>query len=136
MKTSEGVVVEVTGNTAKIKAGRHNDCKNCGACPGNNSVIVCARNPKGAKPGQRVMFEVKETNALIGAFVVFIFPLIGILAGVLLGKYIGLVIGAFGTGFEILGGILMFVLTLICIKLFDHYVHNNENSKPSILKIL
>lgn len=136
MKTAEGIVVEVSGNTATIKTGRHNDCKNCGACPGNNVAMVCAKNLQNAKPGQRVLFEVKETNALAAAFIVFIFPLIGIFIGALIGSYIATVIGAFRVGFEILGGIFMFSVTLLCIKVFDHYVHKSEKSIPAILKIL
>ena len=136
MKTEEGLVVEVTGNVAKIKAGRHNDCKNCGACAGSNSIIICALNKKGAIPGQRVEFEVKETNALMAAFMVFMFPLISVLAGVLIGRYFGLVLGSSSTGFEVAGGIVTFILTLICIKLFNNHVNNNEKSQPTILKIL
>ncbi|WP_099468052.1 SoxR reducing system RseC family protein [Konateibacter massiliensis] len=136
MKTAEGIVIEVVGNTARIKVGKHNDCQNCGACPGSNSVVVSAKNPQGAKPGQRVIFEVKETNALIAAFIVFIFPLIGILVGVLLGGLIGQLAGGFHVGFQVIGGVVMFALSVIGIKLFDHYANNNEKAKPSILKIL
>lgn len=136
MKTEEGLVVEVTGNVAKIKAGRHNDCKNCGACSGSNSIIVCALNKKGAIPGQRVEFEVKESNALVAAFMVFMFPLISVFLGVLLGKYIALFIGGSSTGFEIVGGLITFILTIVCIKVFNNYVNNNEKSQPTILKIL
>jgi sigma-E factor negative regulatory protein RseC len=60
MKTEQGLVIDVANGEAKIRVGRHSDCKNCGACPGNDSVIVCADNKIGAKPGQRVAFEVKE----------------------------------------------------------------------------
>jgi len=136
MKTEEGLVVEVTGDVAKIKAGRHNDCKNCGACPGSNSIIVCALNKKGAIPGQRVVFEVKETNALVAAFMVFMFPLLSVFAGVIAGKYFAIFVGGSSSGFEIAGGIITFILTIICIKMFNHHVSNNEKSQPTILKIL
>jgi sigma-E factor negative regulatory protein RseC len=136
MKTEEGIVVETSGNIAKIKAGRHNDCKNCGACAGTNSIIVCARNTEGAIPGQRVEFELKESNAVLAAFVVFMFPLIGVFMGVLLGSFIGSIVGNNPFVFELLGGILMFIVTIICIKYFNHYINNNEKAQPAILKIL
>lgn len=136
MKTEEGLVIEVTGTTAKIKVGRHNDCKNCGACPGDNSVIVWVKNDIGAVVGQRVLFEVKETNAVAAAFIVFIFPLLGLFIGAGLGKWISSLIGADTTGLEILGAAVIFAVTIICIKLFDKSLNKNEKNRPSIVKIL
>ena len=89
MKTEQGLVLEVIKDVAKIKVGRHNDCKNSGACPGEDSVIISANNKVGAKPGQRVVFEVKEENVLMGAFVVFVLPLIAVFVGALLGNFVG-----------------------------------------------
>ena len=136
MKTAEGLVIEATGNIAKIKTGRHNECKNCGACPGDNSVIVCAKNQKGAMPGQRVVFEVKETNALMAAFIVFILPLVVVFVGAMIGEFIGQEVGSFNSGFEIIGGLIGFILALGYIKFFDKSLKGKEKSQPSILRIL
>lgn len=92
MTTEQGLVIEVNNDMAKIKVGRHNDCRNCGACPGNDSVIISANNKIGAKPGQRVAFEVKEDNVLKAAFVVFILPLIVAFIGALLGRAAGIIL--------------------------------------------
>jgi len=136
MKTAEGFVVEVTGTTAKIKVGRHNDCKNCGACPGDDSIIVCVKNDKGAVVGQHVLYEVKETNAVIAAFVVFIFPLIGLFAGAGCGNLISSYMAGYKTVLEIVCAAVGFLLTIICIKLFDRSLNKSEKSRPSIIKIL
>lgn len=136
MKTEEGLVIEAMGSTAKIKTGRHNDCKNCGACPGDNTVIVCAKNQKGAVPGQRVVFEVKENHVLMAAFITFILPLIVVFVGVMLGDFVGHSIGVFRLGFEILGGVLSFILAIVFIKLLDSNVSGREQSQPVILRIL
>ncbi len=136
MKTEEGLVIETTGTAAKIKVGRHNDCQNCGACPGDNSVIVWVKNERGAVVGQRVIFEVRETNAVLAAFIVFIFPLLGIFIGAGCGKLISNYIAGYTTGLEILCAAVAFSLTIICIKIFDKYLNKNEKNRPSILKIL
>lgn len=136
MKTEEGLVVEVIGNIAKIKAGKHNDCKNCGACPGENSVIVTAKKQIDVKPGQRVVFEVKETNALKAAFVVFVLPLIAVLIGVLLGGVAANSIGGNGSVYKILGGVIAFILVAAYIKLFDNSVSKRESSMPVIISVL
>ena len=136
MKTEEGLVIETVGNIARIKAGRHNDCKNCGACPGDNDIIVCAKNQKGAIPGQRVVFEVKETSAFMATFVCFVLPLIVGFSGVMLGRLVGQAVHRSSSAFEIIGGIIGLIIAIGYIKLFDSYVNRNEKSQPSILRIL
>ena len=136
MKTEQGLVIEVINNVAKIKVGRHNDCSNCGACPGNDSVIISANDKVGAKVGDRVLFEVKEVNVLRGAFIVFILPLIATFVGVLLGSLIGKYIGYNINVFRIIGGIFTFLLSLIFIKLFDRATTASGKSQPLIIRIL
>ena len=136
MKTAEGFVIEVTGATAKIKVGRHNECSNCGACPGDTSAIVSVKNDIGAVVGQHVLYEVKETNTLLAAFIVFIFPLLGLLIGAGCGRLISNYAGGYQTVLEIVGALVVFLITIICIKLFDRSLNKNEKSRPSIVKIL
>jgi sigma-E factor negative regulatory protein RseC len=136
MQTGEGVVIEVSGNIAKIRTGRHNDCKNCGACPGNDAIIISAKNPKGAIPGQRVVFEVKEINAVKGAFIVFVLPLITVFVGIMLGWLLGKLIGGYSLTFEILIGAIAFILAIVYIKFFDHSVTGSDKSCPIIVRIL
>ena len=60
-RQQEGIVLEcLDQGMAKVKTSRHNDCENCGACPGNSAIVLQARNPLKARPGQRVLVEVKE----------------------------------------------------------------------------
>ena len=84
IKEEEGIIIEISkSNIAKVKVGRHNECKNCGACPGDSSVVIEAKNLLGAKTGQRITFQMKETNMLMAAFVVYIAPLIVVALGVI-----------------------------------------------------
>jgi len=137
VKEEEGIVIEIFGNNiAKVKVGRHNECKNCGACPGDSSVVIEAQNLLGAKTGQRVAFQMKETNMLMAAFVVYIAPLIEVTAGVLIGQVIAEKFGFSVRGFQIGGGILAFILSIMNIKIFDKFAHNNDKMQPVITQIL
>ncbi|MFT8348748.1 SoxR reducing system RseC family protein [Clostridium saccharoperbutylacetonicum] len=136
MKTEQGLVIEVDNDIAKIRVGRHSDCKNCGACPGDNSIIISANNTVGAKPGQRVAFEMKDVNVLRAAFVVFIFPLIAAFIGVLLGMFIGDYLQQDGFYYEIFGGIITFALSLVFVKAFDKVEKASAKSQPVIIEIL
>ncbi|MBU3215448.1 SoxR reducing system RseC family protein [Clostridium estertheticum] len=137
VKEEEGIIIEISkDNIAKVKVGRHNECKNCGACPGDNSVVIEAKNPIGAKIGQRIAFEMKDTNMLMAAFVVYILPLVLVVIGVIVGQVIAKKFGYSVRGFQIGGGIITFVLSIINIKHFEKYAHNNDKMQPVITKSL
>lgn len=136
MKTEQGLIIEASNGMAKIRVGRHSDCKNCGACPGSDSIIISADNKIGAKPGQRVSFEVKETNVLSAAFIVFILPLIALFIGVMLGGFLGQYIGANIRMLQIIGGIVALVLAIIAVKIFDKAANKSKKSQPVIVRIL
>jgi len=135
MKTEEGVVIEINGKISKVRMGRHSDCKDCGACPGSDAAIITADNRIGAKLGQRVSVELQESNVLIGAFVVFILPLIFVFIGVITGKELGGLLGVNELISECIGGVAFFVAVIVVIKLFEHFVAKKDKHIPVILKI-
>nr|WP_315022475.1 SoxR reducing system RseC family protein [uncultured Aminipila sp.] len=135
MKTEEGIVIEVMGNMAKVKAGKHSDCLNCGACPGNDAAVITLDNTIGAKVGQRVEFEIIGSNSLKAAFMVFVLPLIFIFCGMIVGNQIAEFMKGDDVVGRIIGGIVAFVLAGILIKLFDRHVGKMKSSLPVIISI-
>lgn len=135
-RENEGVVIEVSGDMAKVKSSRHGDCKNCGACPGDNATVLDVQNPLGAKPGQRVSFEIKETNMLKAAFVVYIMPLIAMFLGAVAGSWLGEKTGQSIRVFQIVGAILAFMLSIVYIKIFDKSTQSDKKMIPIITRIL
>jgi sigma-E factor negative regulatory protein RseC len=133
---TSGIVIEVNGNIAKVRTSNHGDCENCGACPGAAASVINARNPIGAKPGQHVKFEVEESHMLKAAFIVYILPLIGIFLGALLGTLIGNSVGGNLMLFQVIGGAILFVLSLVYIKIFDKSAAKDDSVKPIIKSIL
>ncbi|MBC3797298.1 SoxR reducing system RseC family protein [Acetobacterium tundrae] len=137
MKQEEfGVVVEVDGSLAKVKAARHGDCENCGACPGDNAILMNVQNPISAKPGQRVTFEMQEASMVLAAFVVYFVPLLAAAAGAVLGGFVGNQLTQALVPFQIVGGIIGFGLSLIIVKAYDKAMKNDIKSLPVIVKIL
>ncbi len=135
-KEQLGIVVEVNGNMAKVRATRHGDCKNCGACPGDNAMIVDARNPVGAKVGQNVTFEIQEVNMLQAAFIVYMLPLVAIFLGAVAGWYAANRMGSQSVvTFQVIGGIIAFALSVLYIKIFDKSARNDVKMQPVITKI-
>lgn len=135
-KQQEGIVLEIHGSMAKVKTSRHNDCENCGACPGNSALVMDARNVPGAKPGDRVIIEVQEVNMLKAAFIVYMLPLIAIFIGAVIGNLLAEKMGYGLTLFQVAGGFIAFILSVLYIKLFDLNARNDVKMQPVITRIL
>jgi len=131
-----GIVIEVNGNLAKVKAARHGDCENCGACPGDSAIMMDVQNPISAKPGQRVAFEVHNTSMVKAAFVVYALPLFAAAVGAAIGWFIANQFGLPLVAFQVGGGIIGFCLSLIVVKSYDKTLKNDTTSLPIITKIL
>lgn len=119
MNRENGVVIEVTGDKARVKANRHNDCQNCGSCPGDQAMIVTAENPIGAEPGDTVTFEIREQHVLKAAFVVYALPLILAFLGAWLGTAAAPLLHWGTESTQIAFGIAGFVLAVVIIKWYD-----------------
>jgi sigma-E factor negative regulatory protein RseC len=137
MKQQEfGVVIEVNGNVAKVKADRHCDCDNCGTSPGDSVIFMDVRNEISAKPGQKVAFEMHNASMVISAFVVFIIPLFTATAGTVIGWLIANRFGQPTEAFQVGGCIIGFSISLFIIKLYNRILKNNVKTLPVITKIL
>lgn len=135
-KEVEGVVIDLCGNIAKVKVNRHGECKNCGACPGDNAAILEVQNKIEAKLGQRVVVEIREANMLKAAFVVYILPLISILVGCIIGTLLSEKIHQSNIPFQIAGGVVAFIISIIYIKVCDKNTGSNEKTKPIITRVI
>lgn len=135
-KQQEGIVLEVSNHMAKVKTSRHNDCENCGACPGNSALVLDARNGVGAKPGQRVAVEVREINMLKAAFIVYILPLIAVFIGAIAGGLLAENIGYQPLLLQVVGGVMAFILSVLYIKFFDSAARSDVKMQPVIIRIL
>ena len=136
-KQQEGVVLETDGDIAKVKASRHTDCESCGACPGNNAIIITARNPVGAQRGQRVVFEIEQISMLKSAFVVYAIPLIATFIGVFLGWQLGSFFNYEDTfWFQVGSGILFFGLSLGYVRYYDRSARSKTEMQPIIIRII
>ena len=136
MKTEQGLVLEVHGDIARIRVGRHNDCSACGACASAQNMVLEALNPLQAKPGQRVRFEMKEANVLQGAFMVFVMPLLCAALGGLFGWQAGMTWQWDATKAAVFGAVVFFLFSLLGVKLFDRSVAKKQSLKPVIVEIL
>ncbi|SCM80726.1 Positive regulator of sigma(E), RseC/MucC [uncultured Sporomusa sp.] len=131
-------MLEVIDDIAKVKASRHNDCENCGSCPGNNAIVLVARNPVGAKRGQRVVFEIEQISMLKSAIVVYAVPVLGTIAGAVVGWYFGTEVMGINDPFwlQMGGGTIASVLSLLYVRYYDRKARTRADMQPVITRIL
>jgi len=137
LEEHEGIVIAVTDHTASVKASRHSDCENCGACPGDNALVMDARNLIGAKVGQKVLVKIAETNMLRAAFIVYIMPLLSAAIGVWVGEKAAAYLNAdFLLTGQILGGIIAFASSIYLVWRYDRHARGSVSMQPVVVKIL
>ncbi len=90
------------------------DCHKCSGCGAvQETVLLTAQNPIGAKPGDVVTIETKTGPVLAAAAMLYVLPLVLFFAGCLLGSLWGLALYIGGAGFAL--GILLAVVYDRCV---------------------
>lgn len=92
----EGVVrVLQRGNMALVEAVKSDACSSCGAkgachaMGGNKIRVVPAVNQPGAQVGDRVQLAVSRTGLMKASFLVYMVPVMALMAGALTGQKLG-----------------------------------------------
>lgn len=135
-----GTVIEDKGETAIVRLRRHLSCKNCGRCGGllgaedRREHYVEASNPIRARRGQSVIVEMDDRQALFIAFMLYLVPLAGLVAGIFLGLKFASVFGWESTR-ELVpagAGLLLMALIFSGISLWDRRVKKSGRYRPVI----
>lgn len=131
-RKAEGIVIALSGKTAKVRTSGQIYCESCESQLVGNSSVMDVYNPVAAAVGQRVIIDLPETSLKV-AFIVFILPLITTFLGFLTGVWISQNFGFPALLSEVGASIVALVLTLLYIKYFDR---TKTNMMPVIAQIL
>lgn len=134
-----GEVVEVRGNTARVKIDGKKACAHCGVCTriSDNEMTVEAYADEPVKKGDRVVLVMGNGMILKSAFIVYMVPLIALIAGYYLGKHLmGLLnYGGKSELFPALSGFFLLFLSFMAIRWFDRRKRDDKQYRVSIKKI-
>ncbi len=131
--TEYGEVTEIKGSVAHVKFTRTSACGRCHACgmlTNQNEITVQVENELDAAVGDQVAISIRIRKALGASALAYVFPLIMLVLGVLVGWLLSGVWGVFantdmtmalcGLGFALLS----FVLLKIAAPLYNKKVSN------------
>lgn len=90
-----GTVVEVRDGRARVRTRRSEGCGQCsarGACAslgGGRDANVWVEDPIGTRPGERVIIAVPEGTVVRASILVYLVPVLALVAGALVGHAVG-----------------------------------------------
>lgn len=104
------------------------DCHKCSGCgAAKETLVLTAKNPIGAKPGQLVTVEAASGPVLAAAAVLYLLPLALFFIG-----YLALL----STGFGAVGGGVGFVLGIVAVLVYDRRVASKGKTEYTITGVV
>jgi len=142
MATEQGVVIRTGTETAWVKTKRSEACEGCssrGACSvmgGGEEMEVEAINAAGGKVGDRVVLSFETASLLKATFLVYIFPVICLLIGALIGQKLALILTINESMPSAISGLLFCGLAILFVKRKGNRMAQQEEYRPKVIRIL
>lgn len=139
----QGVVIELKGNQAKVQMRENPACESCpghGACHaigsmfGKRVMVMEALNQKGARVGQQVVVSFKSEQVPKASLIMFIIPVVALLAGAILGYYLN-VVGNRDIS-ALIFSILSVTATFIGIRRYCKRYERDPSYRPVIVQVI
>jgi sigma-E factor negative regulatory protein RseC len=134
-EVQEGFILQLDGDLAKLRVAPNADCDNCGACNIVHMELL-AYNPVNATPGQKVRFTMIQDNMLKISFMIFIFPLLSLFAGLYAGSLLSPILNINNTGAMTAGGLLTVAMAIVIIYIYDKKYKLNRSNFPQIIEVI
>ena len=128
-------MVAVDGGKATVEFDPHEGCGSCGLClAAAKKMRLELDSIDGLEPGQRVIVAISRALSLRGVFVLFGLPLLGLVAGSVIGQVLP-VPGVAPDASSLLYAVVLLVAALLAAVLYDRKVAARTAPRPTILRI-
>jgi sigma-E factor negative regulatory protein RseC len=140
--TEEGIVKKTIGTKAWVVTKRSEMCEACashGACKslgGGKEMEVEAINNVQASPGDLVLLTLEDQSLVKLSFLVYMFPILALLAGAALGQKVAPILG---TNLELTSfglGAIFFGLAFLLVRIKDKKLGQTGAIIPKVTRII
>jgi sigma-E factor negative regulatory protein RseC len=143
LTTEKGTITKVGAGTAWVKATRSGACGSCTSrdvCHtlggGGHETEVEAINVCGAREGDRVVISFKTASLLKASFLLYVFPVLSMIAGALLGQTAAPALDFDSSGFSAICGISFLVISFLFVRKKGNRLGTQDDYRPKIIRIL
>lgn len=142
MATEEGIVIKLGSGTAWVKTTRSSACKACASRASchtkeqGKAMEVEVTNPVGAKIGDRIVLYFETSSLLKAAFLLYVFPVLCMLAGAALGHWLSPAMSLNTSLGSALAGFGSLALSFLLVKRRGDRLALKDDYKPRIVRIL
>jgi len=142
MPTERGIVTRIDGNTAWVTTNRSSACEGCssrGACHASENskeMEVRALNTAGAGVGDRVVISFQAAAFLKASFLLYVFPVLAMIAGAVVGQETAAVFDLAPAAFSVVCAFGFFFLSVLVVRLRSNRMAGKTEYQPKVSKIL
>jgi len=141
LATEQGVVTRVGIGTAWIKTTKSEACKACSArntchSMGGEEVEVEVINAANAQPGDRVVISFETSSLLKATFLIYVFPIVCLLAGALVGRELAPLLD---WGESIAAGVVgfsAFFVSMLFVYFKANRMGRQDQYRPQVIRVL
>lgn len=130
MKQYARVISQLDSDQVKVMVQKHSSCGKCGHCSEDDNLVLTLDNTLNAEIGDVITIEMKGSNILGAAIMVYFLPLLALITGYIGASYLGLSTELARIG---LGG-LLFALSFLGVRKFGE--SKEEDYRAKMQKII
>lgn len=142
MATEQGIVTKTDSSAAWVKTVKSSACEGCsarGSCHSlgsSDAMEVKAINEVGAKVGDRIVLSLETSSLLKASFLLYVFPILLLIIGALIGQEIAPYIDFNPSGFSAIMGFSFFFAAVLIIKAKANKMAEKNEYRPKVIKII
>ena len=141
MASEQGRVTALKEDNAIVRTRRSSACEGCRekerctVVEGGKEMEIEASNPVGAQVGDTVVVEMKTGKLLLITFFLYVFPILLMFVGALIGSYVAPGFNGDPSLFAAVFGFSFFIAAFGVVKLKDRQASKTGKYRPVIVRI-
>ena len=140
MATEKGIVIKTGLNTAWVKTLQAEACEGCSSCgtcgAQRKDAEVEVINEIGARVGDRILIDFKTSAFLKVTFMLYVFPVICLTLGAMLGLQAAADYGYDPSVFSAALGFAGFFISVAIIRVVGQVMATKKSYRPQITRVL